>query len=451
MSKRIHMKLTLTAIIIAVGVFALGTGLGHAWSLKEAAKPYAGTTINVLTEYHPAIETTEPFIKDFEKETGIKVVYDKYRWQDMVTKQNMELSSRSSHYDLMFNGPYTTVKYHKAGWAEPLEKYINNTKLTSPDFDLDDFLKAFLDLHRAPDGSLIGMPYSAETAVFYYRTDLFEKAGIKEPPKTWAELDRIAPKLHDPPNSYAFCTRGRAGAGMNMSIWAAFLWSWGGRWFDENMHPQLDTPEARAGTDMYINLLSTWAPPGIASYGVEEAYTDFAQGKVAMYYESSVWLGMFNDPKRSKIVDKFRVVPIPMGPYGDISNPYPSCHGWMIPTASKQKEAAWLFLQWFVCKDTVMKRALTGQSGDVHLKSVILDPHYKEIYNKQGWADAFLEGAKVARPDYRPVQLAEYFEVGDRVGLGLSEILLGKKSTREALKDTNDDVYKIMKRAGSIK
>jgi multiple sugar transport system substrate-binding protein len=420
--------------------------------LKEAAAPYKGVTLNILTEYHPSIDTTEPFIKEFENETGIKVIMDKYRWQDMITKQEMELASGSSHYDIMFNAPYTSVKYHKAGWAEPLEKYIKDPKLTSPSyFNYGDHFESFVNLNRAPDGTLVGLPYSTETALFYYRTDLFDAAGIKEPPKTWEELDRIAPKLHKPPGHYAFVTRGRAGAGMNMSIWAAFLWSYGGRWFDSKMNPQLDSPQSIAGTNMYINLLKKWAPPGIPNYGVEEAYTDFAQGKVAMYYESSVWLGLFNDPKRSKIVGKFRVAPIPKGPHGDIPYPYPTAHSWLLPKTSKNKEAAWFFMQWFNSKEIVMRSALTGQRGDVPLKSVMADARYNQIYNKEGWADAFAYSGRVAIADYRPIQLAEYFEVGDRVGLSLSQILLGQKTTEVAMKEANTDVANIMRRAGTLK
>src|SRR4051794_40331187 len=47
------------------------------------------------------------------------------------------------------------------------------------------------------DGKQYGVPYSQHVVGFWYRKDLFEKAGITEPPKTLDELNADVQKLKD--------------------------------------------------------------------------------------------------------------------------------------------------------------------------------------------------------------------------------------------------------------
>ena len=51
------------------------------------------------------------------------------------------------------------------------------------------------------DGRLYGIPKYTDTIGVFYNKDLFEKAGITEPPKTWGEFAEYAEKLTDPDNN----------------------------------------------------------------------------------------------------------------------------------------------------------------------------------------------------------------------------------------------------------
>jgi multiple sugar transport system substrate-binding protein len=58
----------------------------------------------------------------------------------------------------------------------------------------DDYIGAFLDSVLWED-KMFGLPYDGETTGLFYRKDLFEAAGITEPPKTWEELEAAAQAL----------------------------------------------------------------------------------------------------------------------------------------------------------------------------------------------------------------------------------------------------------------
>lgn len=52
----------------------------------------------------------------------------------------------------------------------------------------DDFVPAFKQF-TTYDNIMYGLPFDGESSGLFYRTDLFKAAGIKSPPKTWAQFD----------------------------------------------------------------------------------------------------------------------------------------------------------------------------------------------------------------------------------------------------------------------
>ncbi|QKW09772.1 sugar ABC transporter substrate-binding protein [Streptomyces sp. NA04227] len=76
-------------------------------------------------------------------------------------------------------------------------------------------------------GAKWALPLDASPQTFYYRKDLFEKAGIKTPPKTWDEFRTDAEKIKkaDPKSRIATFFPD------DPSTFEAMVWQAGGRWF----------------------------------------------------------------------------------------------------------------------------------------------------------------------------------------------------------------------------
>jgi trehalose/maltose transport system substrate-binding protein len=64
----------------------------------------------------------------------------------------------------------------------------------------EDELKAYFPRiieNNTVGGKLVSIPLFTDAGILYYRTDLLEKYGYKEPPKTWEELAVMAKKIQD--------------------------------------------------------------------------------------------------------------------------------------------------------------------------------------------------------------------------------------------------------------
>lgn len=66
---------------------------------------------------------------------------------------------------------------------------------TKEPFNPDDYLAAVTGYYTSNDGQMLSLPFNSSTPVLYYNQDMFAKAGIKAPPKTWQEMESVSRKL----------------------------------------------------------------------------------------------------------------------------------------------------------------------------------------------------------------------------------------------------------------
>ena len=92
--------------------------------------------------------------------------------------------------DSVFVDMSSVVDYASRNALVDLEPYIAKSVAVKR----DDYIGAFLDSVLWED-KMYGLPYDGETTGLFYRKDLFEAAGIAEPPTTWEELEAAAQAL----------------------------------------------------------------------------------------------------------------------------------------------------------------------------------------------------------------------------------------------------------------
>ena len=89
-----------------------------------------------------------------------------------------------------------------------------------------------------PDKTVSALPSFVDPDIFFYRKDIFQQKGLT-PPKTLAEMESLAQKLHNPPSLYGFVARGLKNA--NAPALARTSFTMGGDYLtpDRKVRPQL--------------------------------------------------------------------------------------------------------------------------------------------------------------------------------------------------------------------
>lgn len=318
---------------------------------------YAGTEIRFIAANHPWNEAIQRLIPEFEAASGITVRSESYFEDQLSQRLQIGLTSGSTQADVfMFRPLQEGLLFQQNGWVADITDFANNDE----DWNIDDFQPGPMGTVSA-DGVLFGIPIVTEREVLYYRTDLFEDAGL-EVPQTLEELEAAAAALHNPDEGvYGIVMRGQRAAAVTQ--FSSYLYSFGGQWIDEEGNSAIDSPEAIQAYQFYGDLLRNYGPPGVLNMHWPQAIALFQQGQVAMYTDADILYPNVLDPEASVVVDSVGFAPFPEGPAG--RRPY-SVTSWAIGmnAGSENQEAAWEFLSWATCPAIVSYlQAEYGQSG----------------------------------------------------------------------------------------
>ncbi|MCG8511653.1 MAG: extracellular solute-binding protein [Rhodospirillales bacterium] len=430
----------------AAGVCAAALVAGSV--LANPYKEYEGTTLVVNFPAHPHYDAVAKVLPDFTKETGIEVEVDKLQYLRMHDKQVLEMSKPTGDYDLISYVIMWKTEYVSKDFLTPLAPFFVNAKLADPAYDAEDILKAYIEPVGLVGGkrgyltgitsALYGIPFGSETSVLAYRKDIFDKHGLKVP-ETYDELLDLTCKIPElEPGMAGLTSRGAAGHQV-VHAWLLHLSPYGGAIFDDFWKPIFDQ-EAGVKAAQALKKILECGPEGGTSFGFSEMKNAFLQGKAAMFLDSLSIAGEAQDPTKSKVAGKIAWAKHPKAVTRASQT---GGFGIAIPQNSKNKEAAFLLLQWLTSKATDKKIALAG--GSPSRLSTFQDPELQKKFPHYAvFADAF----QYAAYDWRPL-IAEWGELNaPTFGVALSEAMTGEKTIEEAFADVKPRVVEIMTKAG---
>ena len=146
-----------------------------------------------------------------------------------------------------------------------------------------------------------------------------------------------------------------------------------------------------------------------------------------MYVEMSVFMGQFEDPEKSKVAGRVGYAPMPSGPAGARG----AGLAWAIAmgSASKVKDAAFLFMTWASSPETMVDIALEG--GITTRQSVLDNPALAKKYPAD-WLNAVKKGYSVSVPKVFPL-LSKAEEYLDLVGGAVNAMILGQGDPKTLL------------------
>jgi len=445
-----------TSSLMAVGFAAAGAtisflrpNIAHAanWSLAEAAKPYAGTTVRISNMAgFPHNDFMRPLVPDFEKETGIKVTIDTVQYGEAIGKHMQLLATGSDQYDLYNVDSIWLPAY--APYLDSLTEFMANEKLMDPTFNYDD-----LSVDAQAVNSYLDEVYMFSNMctfpIIARRKDWYQQAGFDEP-KTWKELyDQAVHFTKD--GNYGYVIHGLRTAMMEM-VTTPYL-SMGGTLFDDYLHPTLSQPPENFESckkamqiirDIYLKRIT---PPGSLDFELGEASAAYCQGNIAMNLNWTIIFAVQEDPNQSKVAGKNAYAWPPTGydtpaPNGEVLGGYTrlGSFGLAIPKFSPNKEAAYLFTQWLSSPAIQEKILLAGDAAPSRVS--LLEKHT----NRYEHFPILLE-AKV----FQLPKIANLAQWEDTVAIAFQDCMIGRTEVEDAIVKADRDVGRLMRQYGYYK
>ncbi len=356
----------------------LATALLGATALSLASPALAAdVTLRALMEDVPETQIIEKLLPEFEKETGIKVEFEKIGYGDMHDKLVAQLVSPESYYNLLEVDFLWAGEFPAAGWLEDLRPYVQKTS-----FDLKPFIPSMLELLGETKDQLPLIPMYNYSMGLIYRTDLLkdEKVAAAYKAKTGKELALPATLADYVALSKFFKENGPVvGAAMqaqrgdpNAMEFSNYLYSAGGAYLDAGRKVTLDSPEGLKALELYADNVQSGAQQGALSATLDDTMRLMCAGK-AFSMVTYWWMlpQLDNAEKCPDVAGKLGLAVMPGG-HGESGG-----WGWGIPknTSDESKEAAWKFIEWVQSKKVSVERALEGHAPvrtDVYTDAAVL-------------------------------------------------------------------------------
>lgn len=426
-------------VAAALCVASLPASAG-AWSLEEAAKPYAGTTIRTIGEALPPLEALNKMKHEFEEKTGITVEVEMYEHSEAVNKVMLDLNSKRGRYDFIIQPHRELGRFVENDHLVALDKFMNDPNLRDPEFKPEDVLYDRLWKEISwYQGKMYGFPFTALNMFMWYRNDLVsdpkEKEGFKAkygydlaPAKTLDQYRDLAGWFTRPDQGfYGTAIQGKRHEALWYE-WLNFLYAYGGDMMEVSSGSEcgpiiVNSPEAIAATEYYKGLMQ-YSPPDTLDYFWDDVMALMQQGKV---FELIMWndatYAVAVDENASTVVGKMGFGMTPQGP---VHKPVGQVEGWtyLIPADSKNQEAAFLFIQWMMQYPQQLNQHLNG--GASARPDVYATPEVQEL----PYATAAMESneAAIAKPT-----IPESPQLTDILVRELSSYLAGEKAVKAAL------------------
>ena len=448
MQRRELLKAGGTAGILAAAQFPLIKG---ALAQDKYAK-YKGQTVVINFPAHPHYDQAEKLFAEFTAQTGIKVERDKMQYLRMKDKQVLEMGKPQGDYDIITYVVMWKTEYVAKNLLMPLEPFFANKALADPGYDMKDLITAYYEniglvggpkmYLPGPGAKLYGLPYGAETGVLAYRKDILEKYNLKVPQTYDDLLGQCRVIKAKEAGMGGLTSRGQTGHQVT-AAWLLHLTPHGGEVFDSKFKAAFHLPPALKAADVLKEIVDT-GPPGIPSFGFGEMQNAFLQGQAAFYLDSVSVFGPVQDPAKSRIAGK---VGYAIHPKAVKHSAQTGGFGMGIPKNAKNKEAAFLLIQWLTNKQNDVKVALLG--GSASRWSTLENTEAKKKYPIE--FPVLKEALKIANPDWRPL-IPEWDHVSQQIlGLALPDVIIGKKSAKDALTAVVPAAEDVVRKGGWLK
>lgn len=391
-----EVSLLVAAAFCAAGLAPGARAAGFDW--KQAS----GTKITVAFNQHPYADAIIQRLPQFKELTGIDVTHEVTPEENYFDKVTTNLSANSGVPDVFMTGVYQVWDYASSNRMEPLDKYLSDPSLTNPDYNASDIFEGVFNGGKwnlkpgSPTGSgqLWALPLGFELYSMAYNKKYFDEKGLK-PPQTLDELIDLAKKLKgwNGPGSYGVAVRGTRNWATIHPAYMSIYSMAGAKDFvvkDGKLTSAVDSPEAIEVTRKFAEMVKDGGPPAWSNYTWYQCGADLGAGKAAILWDADI-LGYFNNvPGSTSEAGNIAFAPSPVVKAGDPVSSNEWVWNLAMNASSKNKKAAWLFIQYFTGPEFELWAALNVKTVDPARKSVWDNDQFKQKLSQvTGYEDTF--------------------------------------------------------------
>lgn len=313
------------------------------WPKTSVPEPSSKVTVTLaITADENAEVRHAQFAKFFrEQHPNIEIKREITPWDGFLTKYITQAAGGSLP-DLMYSHYSWGQNLIAKQVFAPLDEFIAAT----PDFGKDDFTPTALTYWQRA-GKLYGVPTDSAPKMLYYNKEIFAKAGIEPPDKTWTwdKLRQVAIEL----------TKGK---GVNKTfgftpmptpfpdLTTLYLLPYGGRFLSaDETRVQIHEDAAHEALAPWVELqLKHGAVPSLAEMQALEDVDPYRTNRAAMAV-NGVWIlnSLLNLPEHDRF--EWGLTHVPSGPEGRFTPAVGSAFG--MTTKAANPEAAWIVLNAF--------------------------------------------------------------------------------------------------------
>lgn len=377
-------------------------------------------------------EKLDSLVSEFEAlNPGIRVKIQRIPWTAAHEKLITAFASETMP-DVFQLGNTWIPEFEAINALEPLNNRISKSSIIKK----ENYFSGVWETNII-DSTVYGIPWYVDTRVLFYRKDVLKRAGYDNPPKTWPELLDVSKKikaLQSGQKKYAFF--------LPVNEWAPFiifgLQNKSCLLKNNNQYGDFsgkDFKEAYNYLMQYYDL--NLAPDGMTE--VSNIYQAFAEEYFSMFISGPWNVVELKNRFPKELQNNWMVAPLPSP-----DNNYPGVSlaggaSLVIANSSKNKDAAWKFVEFLSKKESQLK----------FYKTVADLPAVKEA-----WLDPLLANDKYMQAFYAQLQRAvptpkipEWEQIViSKIQTTTEKTAKKSVSVDEALKTLDNDVNTILEK-----
>ncbi len=425
MKRRTSLSLITSAVALVVGLASTTAAYAQQTTLRVFSGG-ANQRPDLMRKLFDQYQAKNPNVK-IEIETGGATSELQRQYLSTV------LNAKDAAIDIYLIDIVNPAQYYGAGWLEPLDAYLGKPA---------DVMKPYLPVYASSnvvDGKIAAMPAFADAMFMYYRKDLLEKHGVKEP-KTWDELSAAATKIQKAEGNANLQGLSIQGAPIEGAVCTFLLPYWGqGKDFNDAAGKMtLDKTAATKGLTQWLTMVDQGViKKNVAEVKTPDTVNEFKAGQVVFAINWGFAWDRFKDDADSQVKGKVGVMALPAMAGGRSA----TCVGgwqWAVSSFSKNKAAAANLVKHLSSPESSKFLAVEGSLLATY-QSVYTDA---DVVKQVPW---FKDAANVVIAGKSRPMSKDYGQVSDIIRTTTSAVLARTKTPAEGVTEIESRLQRVMR------